>query len=205
LYKSVESDADSVFIVFGELFAFRRELIERIDENAAADDLEIALTIRKEGYRIRYSPDVEVREKVPSRQKEVRIQKTRRIFGILQAMVNNFHFFLNPKYGIYGLLIFPTHFFQMTFGPFLIFIFLALLIGKLSILLVNLPLLGTFLAVAFFVFLILYFSVGFVKKVVSLGYNFLATEAFMIIALVNLVRGKKYGVWEKITSTRDEA
>jgi len=129
VYKSLESDADSVFIVFGELFAFRKELMERIDEDAAADDLEIALTIRKEGYRIKYSPDVEVREKLPSKQKEVRIQKTRRIFGIVQAMMNNFHFFLNPKYGIYGLLIFPTHFLQMTVGPFLVFVSLGFLIG----------------------------------------------------------------------------
>ena len=97
VYKSLESGADSVFIVFGELFAFRKELIDRIDEDAVADDLEIALTIRKKGYRIRYSSDVEVKEKVPSRQKEVRIQRTRRIFGIVQAMVNNFHFFFELK------------------------------------------------------------------------------------------------------------
>jgi len=205
VYKSLESEADSVFIVFGELFAFRRELIEGIDEDAAADDLEIALTIRKKGYKIRYSPEVEVKEKVPSGQKEVRIQKTRRIFGIVQAMMNNFSFFLNPKYGIYGLLIFPTHFLQMTLGPFLVFASLVLLIGKLCILLASSPVLGTVLLVSFFVFLILYFSLGFVKKAVSVGYNFLATEAFMIIALVNLVRGKKYGVWEKIASTRDGA
>jgi len=203
VYKSLESDADSVFIVFGELFAFRKELIERIDEDAAADDLETALTIRKKGYRIKYSPNVEVKEKVPSRLKEIKIQKTRRIFGIVQAMMNNFHFFLNPRYGIYGLLIFPTHFLQMTLGPFLVFASLILLIVGLCLIPVSLQLVGTVLLVSSFVFFILYFSVGFVKKAVSLGYNFLATEAFMIIALVNLVRGKKYGVWEKIASTRD--
>jgi len=205
LYKFLESEADSVFIVFGELFAFKKELIEAIDEDAAADDLEIAMTIRKKGYKIRYSPDAEVKEKVPSRQKEVKIQKTRRIFGILQAMRNNFHFFLNPKYGVYGLLIFPMHFFQMTLGPFLVFATLAILIGKLCMIVAGLPLLGIILLISSFVLLILYFSVGFVKNVISLGYNFLAIETFMIIALVNLVRGKKYSVWEKIASTRNRA
>ena len=207
VYKSLESGADSVFIVFGELFAFRKELIDRIDEDAAADDLEIALTIRKKGYRIKYSSDVEAKEKVPSRQKEVRIQRTRRIFGIVQAMVNNFHFFLNPRYGLYGLLIFPTHFFQMTLGPFLVFSSLVFLIEKLGTMVFeNLrPLLGTAVLITSLVLLILYFSVGLIKKAVSLGYNFLATEAYMIIALVNLVRGKKYNVWEKIASTRDGA
>jgi len=204
LYKSLESDADSVFIVFGELFAFRKELIDRIDEDAAADDLEIALTIRKKGYRIRYSSDVEAKEKVPSRQKEVRIQRTRRIFGIVQAMVKNFHFFLNPRYGVYGMLIFPTHFFQMTLGPFFVFTLLILLIEKLCMIsFVNLQLLGLPLLVASLVLLILHFSVGFLEKAVSLVCNFLATEAYMIIALVNLIRGKKYNVWEKMTSTRN--
>ncbi len=205
LYKFLESGVDSVFIVFGELFAFRRDLIERINEDAASDDLEIALSIRKKGYKIRYSPDAEVKEKVPSAQKEVRIQKTRRIFGIVQAMINNFDFFLNPRYGTYGLLIFPTHFLQMTLGPFLVFSFLFLLLGKLCLLSINLPLLPIVLLVSSLALLILYFSVGFVRNAVSLGYNFLATEAFMIVALVNLARGKKYSVWEKIASTRERA
>lgn len=205
VYKSLESGADSVFIVFGELFAFRRDLIEGIDEDAASDDLEIALSIRKKGYNIRYSPDAEVKEKVPSAQKEVRIQKTRRIFGIVQAMINNFDFFLNPRYGIYGLLIFPTHFIQMTLGPFLVFASLVLLLAKLYLLFASLLLLPIVLLVSSLALLILYFSVGFVKNVVSLVYNFLATEAFMIMALVNLARGKKYSVWEKIASTRERA
>ena len=67
------------------------------------------------------------------------------------------------------------------------------------------PLLGTAVLITSLVLLILYFSVGLIKKAVSLGYNFLATEVYMIIALVNLVRGKKYNVWEKIASTRDGA
>lgn len=204
IYKFLEAEADSVFIVFGELFAFRKELIEKINEEATADDLEIALNIRKKGYKINYCPDVEVKEKIPSRKREIRIQKIRRIFGIIQAMANNFHFFLNPKYGVYGLLIFPTHFFQMTLGPFFFFFTMFSLIGKLCILLVNLPLLRISFIISFSVLIFLYFSSGFVKKIILLGYNFLMIEAFTIIALVNFIRGKKYHIWEKLESTRDQ-
>jgi cellulose synthase/poly-beta-1,6-N-acetylglucosamine synthase-like glycosyltransferase len=206
LYKSLESKADSVFIVFGELFAFRRELVDRIDENAVADDLEIALTIRGKNYKIIYSPDVKVREKVPSSQREVRAQKTRRIFGIIQAMIKNLQFFLNPRYGLYGLLIFPMHFIQMTLGPFLVFIFLTIFIEKLFVMVVGNfgPLLGaSVLLISLTLLLASYLSLATVRKGASFGYNFLATQLYMIIALVNFIRGKKYSVWEKITSTRD--
>ena len=204
MYKSSESAADSVFIVFGELFAFRRHLIDRIDEDAAADDLEIAMTIRKKGYRIKYNSDVEVKEKLPSGQKEVRIQKTRHIFGIIQAMVKNSYFFLNPRYGLYGMLIFPTHFLQMTLGPFLVFSSLAILLWKLGLIVfTGFPVTVIAVLITFSALSLLYLTGGLVKKVASLGYNFFATEVYIIVALINLMRGKKYNVWAKISSTRD--
>lgn len=206
LYKVLESSTDSVFMVSGKLFVFRRELIVQVAEDAAADDLEIALTIRSKNHRIIYSSGVEVKEKVPSSQSQVRAQKTRRIFGIIQAMINNFYFFLNPRYGLYGLLIFPTHFIQIALEPFLVFIFLTIFVEKLVVLVAGSfgPLLGAFiLLISLAVLLISYLSLTVIRKGVSFGYNFLATQLYMIIALVNFVRGKKYNVWEKITSTRD--
>jgi biofilm PGA synthesis N-glycosyltransferase PgaC len=206
IYKSLESRTDSVFIVFGELFAFRRGLVDQIDENAAADDLQIAMAIRKKNYKIKYSPDVTVKERVPSSQKEVRTQKARRIFGIVQAMKKNFDFFLNPSYGAYGLLIFPTHFLQLTLGPFLIFSCLFLLIQKLGIMILGnpQPLIGAaVLALSLLLLSILCFLLSLVRKIASFVYNLLATQVYVIIALVNFARGKEYSVWEKIASTRE--
>lgn len=206
LYKNLESKADSVFIVFGELFAFRRDLIDKVDEDAAADDLSIALSIRSKNYRIVYSPDVQVVERVPNCESEVRAQKTRRVFGIAQAMTKNFYFFLNPRYGIYGMLIFPTHFIQITVGPFLVFSFLAVLVGKLYVTIAGNfePLVGAaLLSVICGLFILLYFLSSVIRKAFSFGYNFLATQLYIVIALANLARGKKFSVWEKISSTRE--
>jgi cellulose synthase/poly-beta-1,6-N-acetylglucosamine synthase-like glycosyltransferase len=205
IFKDLESKTDSVFIVFGELFAFRRELVDRVDEDAAADDLSIALTIRKKNYRIVYSPDVEVTERIPSSHREVRTQKTRRIFGITQAMTRNLSFFLNPKYSLYGMFIFPIHFIQITLGPFLVFAFLTLLVAKLSTFIVwNFGLLA---GAATFGILLLFslvsYSLNPVRKVFSFAYNFLATQVYIMIALVNLAQGRDYSVWEKISSTRE--
>ena len=205
MYKTLESNTDSVFIVFGELFAFRKELINKVDENAAADDLEMAITIRKKNYKIKYAPDLKVKEKIPDSQKEVRIQKTRRIFGIIQALVKNSSLFMNPKYKLYGLLIFPTHFLQMTAGPFLIFSSLALLVAKfLGVIseIFNPLLMASTLFFSFILLLVLYFLLDRIKVIISIGYNFLATQVYIIIALVDFLRGKKRHIWEKIPSTR---
>jgi len=204
VYKTLESNVDSVFFTSGKLFAFRKKLINQIDENAAADDLEMALLIRRRKYKIEYAPEIKVTEKTPATQTEARIQRVRRAFGVLQAMWRNMVFLFNPKYGSYGLIIFPTHFLQMTFQPFLIFsllIFMAIkmvrIVGYVNV--TGLYFVGIFLCVFLF-FLLL--SKQF-RKICSIGFNFLATQLYIILAIFDFVRGKTYRVWKKVSSTRD--
>lgn len=130
VYSNLESNVDSVFFCSGKLFAFRKMLISKIDENAAADDFEIASSIRRRNSKIKYAPDIKIIEKPPTSRKERKIQRVRRAFGILQAMRKNIVFLFNPKYGSYGLVIFPTHFLRMTLLPFLIFYLLIVMTIK---------------------------------------------------------------------------
>jgi len=204
-YKSLESRTDSVFVVFGELFAFRKDLISSIDERTAADDLEIAVTIRKRNFKIKYAPNIIVKEKLPDNRREVKTQKVRHILGILQVMTKNIDLFWNPKYGLYGLLIFPTHFLQMTIGPFLCFLVTGLFcmnIVKFAMMLLNPIFIIVLLAIVAVLFAFLYHASSKVRHVTSFFYDFFALQVYVIIAVLSLTKKRDDHVWEKISSTR---
>ncbi len=203
VYKTLESDIDSVFIVFGELFAFRRTLIDKIDEDAISDDLEIAFTVRRKGRKIKYAYDVEVTEKIPSSEKETRIQRTRRAFGILQVMNKNRNMLFNPKFGSYGLLIFPTHYLQLTILPFLILFLFGFSLFHIAELVVGLDSVETMWSAIFVVLLSASLSLAKIRQIFMVGLNFLFTQFHIILALIDIARGKSYRLWEKISSTRD--
>lgn len=203
VFKTLESNVDSVFFASGKLFAFRKTFVTEINEDTAADDLEIALTIRKK-CRVKYAPDIEVVEKTPATEAETRIQRVRRAFGVLQSMRRNSIFLFNPKYGAYGLVIFPTHFLQMTLLPFMIFylaiitmIRIILIVGHLDA--TSLFLAGTFICILFCLLLLS----RKIRTISSIGYKFLATQFYIILAIIDLLRGKSYRVWEKVSSTRE--
>jgi len=205
VYKNLESNSDSVFIVFGELFAFRKALVTRIDEDAVSDDLEIAFTIRKKNYRIRYAPEVKVVEKIPESSEETRVQRTRRAFGILQSMKKNIDVLGNPKYGLYGVFIFPIHFVQMTIIPFFVLCLLFILPVKIAELLLTIDQVFIVPLLLFAVFGLFIISFTKAREIVLVGYNFLATQLYVIIALVDLMRGKSYRIWRKASTTRAES
>ena len=205
LYKKLESNSDSVFMVSGKLFAFRKVLVCKINEEIAADDLEIAMSIRKRGYKIKYADDIEVMEKVPDNQKELKTQKTRRAFGIIQVMMNNFDIFINPKYGIYGLLIFPMHFIRMTIAPFFIFLSSTLLIANFIKMILEIRIISTMIILIILIITLALTHCLFLdrmKRIWLFVYNFYATQTYIILALLNLLTGKDYHIWKKVSSTR---
>lgn len=203
VYKRLESEVDSVFIVFGELFAFRRALIDKIDENVASDDLEIAFNVRRKGKKIKYVPNVEVIEKIPSSNKETRVQRTRRAFGIIQVMNKNRNILFNSKFGFYGSVIFPVHFVQLTILPFLIFFllgfYLFLILSFITGLIYAEPLWFAVLLILFSASLLL----AKIRQIFLIGFNFMLTQFHIILALIDVFRGKSYRLWEKASSTRD--
>jgi len=207
LYKKLESNSDSVFIVSGKLFAFRKVLVCKINEEIAADDLEIAMSIRKRGYKIKYADDINVMEKVPDNKMELKTQKTRRAFGIIQVMMKNFDIFINPKYGIYGLLIYPIHFIRMTITPFLIFLSSTFLIVNFIKMILEIGIISTMIILIILIITITlthYFFLDKMKSILLFVYNFFATQVYIILALHNFITGKDYHIWKKIASTRME-
>ena len=114
----LESRIDSTIIAHGPFTAFRRSLLQKIDEDSLADDSELSLKIRRQGYRSILNPEVIFYEKTSEEGREE--QKTRRASGLIRLMWRNKTLFLNPKYGLYGLLIFPFNFTAIVILPLLL-------------------------------------------------------------------------------------
>jgi cellulose synthase/poly-beta-1,6-N-acetylglucosamine synthase-like glycosyltransferase len=114
----LESRIDSTIIAHGPFTAFRRRLLQRIDDDSLADDSELSLKIRKQGYRSILNPEVIFYEKTSEEGRAE--QKTRRASGLVRLMWRNKTLFLNPRYGLYGLVIFPFNFTAIVILPLLL-------------------------------------------------------------------------------------
>jgi len=122
-----ESKIDSTLIAHGPFTAFRRELFRPIDEDSLADDSEISIKIRKQGYRCILNSDIIFYEKTSEEGREE--QKIRRASGLIRLLWRNKTLFLNPKYGKYGLIVFPFNFFVMIILPIILSPLLLLLVA----------------------------------------------------------------------------
>lgn len=114
----LESRIDSTIIAHGPFTAFRRRLVQNIDEDSLADDSELSLKIRRQGYRSILNPAVLFYEKTSEEGRAE--QKTRRASGLVRLMWRNKSLFLNPKYGLYGLLVFPFNFAAIVALPLIL-------------------------------------------------------------------------------------
>jgi cellulose synthase/poly-beta-1,6-N-acetylglucosamine synthase-like glycosyltransferase len=71
----------------GYLFAIRRSLVERVPEDALAEDAVISHLVAQRGYRIRYAPQALVSVKYPSTYRDWLRQKVRSAGGYAQEYV----------------------------------------------------------------------------------------------------------------------
>lgn len=71
----------------GYLFAFRRELVERVPEDALAEDGVISHLVAQQGYRVRYAPDALVYVGYPTTYRDWLRQKVRSAGGYAQRWI----------------------------------------------------------------------------------------------------------------------
>jgi len=128
--RAAESNLDSTYL-FNPFCAFRKELIEPVDVRSVADDAELALKIRKKGYRTVYAPEAIAYESSPTSLRERVTQKSRRAQGHIRLIFQNLGVLFNPRFGKFGLVIFPANFFMMILSPWILL--LATFLGLLSI------------------------------------------------------------------------
>ena len=124
----LETLFDSCFVC-GELFAFRRYLIQKLNEKTLGDDLDASVQVRGKGYKVVFQPLAIVYEKQPQTLTDFKLQKIRRTIVIIRG-VFKFLKFNNLKYNF----IFFSHRFLPVISPFLtILVFVSLLCINLYI------------------------------------------------------------------------
>jgi len=116
-----ESSLDSVSFLSGELCAFRKSVLGKLEENIINDDRFILLKTRSVGLRCVCEPLARVYEGTPAGFSAQIIQKRRTTTGAIQGTVRFKHLLLKPKYGFFGMLILPSYLFRVILLPFLLF------------------------------------------------------------------------------------
>jgi len=191
-----ESKFDSASFWSGELCAFRKSFLERLEEDIINDDRYILLKIRSKGYRCISETLSHVYEKDAEDVLGQINHKRRTTAGTIQGTLRFKHMFCNPKYGLFGMLIFPAHFFRVVLlpillliievlSPFAIFVFLSSFTG------------AVWLAVAVIVLTIL--------SVFNKGRRLLSSLCYGVFVQIGVIGGiidyilKRQGVlWKKI-------
>jgi len=115
-----ESRIDSASFWSGELCAFRKSVLERLDEDIINDDRYILLKTRSKGYRCISEPSSYVFEKDAENVVGQITHKRRTTAGTIQGTLRFKQMLFNPKYGLFGMLIFPAHFLRIILLPVLL-------------------------------------------------------------------------------------
>jgi cellulose synthase/poly-beta-1,6-N-acetylglucosamine synthase-like glycosyltransferase len=188
--RAAESNLDSTYL-FNPFCAFRKDLIEPVDARSVADDAELALKIRKKGYRTVYSPEAIAYESSPVSLRERIKQKSRRAQGHIRLIFQNMSLLLNPKYGKFGLVIFPANFFMMILSPWLI-----LLTAILGLLLVG-AFLGFLYAVICCVLIVCMTVFAYVTSKPKVLAGFIDAQLNLVVGLFKLVFAGPDFMWYK--------
>ena len=99
----------------GELCAFRRELVLRLDEDTLADDMNVALQVRRQGYRVVIVPEARFSERRTGEATELLETKSRRAAGGIQELLRFRGMMFSRQHGLFGMLILPSA--MLTYLP----------------------------------------------------------------------------------------
>jgi len=118
-----ESNLDSTIIAHAtSLLAYRKVAVVDVDPNSLNDDAEEFVLIRKKGYRTVIDAQVVSEEELPETFRKRRLQKDRRAAGTIKVLLQNLSILFNPKFGLYGLVVFPIDIFLLVISPILLFV-----------------------------------------------------------------------------------
>jgi len=201
MLRSLEGQVDSTTFLSGELCAFRKELISKVDDNSIADDVNIAIKIRKRGYRTICDPNAKFIEKVPASYEDFFTQKVRRAIGGIRETIRFRKMIFNPRFGLYGMLILPTRFMYTLLSPFVLFSCLISLMYFFLRTNAFCLLLNPYVAFSFLFgsMLMVIFRKSFLVKALTM---FLITEFVLLQAFVKHSFTNFDLKWEKVESTR---
>ena len=198
----------------GEINAWRKGIVEA-DTSSLAEDLDMAISIRKQGYKIGYEPKALVYEAGPTTKEEQIVQKKRTTIGTIQNFFKHKKYLWIPK-DKYSAFIFPSHKTLQLFSPFLLIICILSIIGLLFMQefygLMVFFFIGLIICVLSFLLLTKQLStikikeekirISPIKKISNLLYYVFLHEWIILLAWRDFIF-KRYSVlWDKAESTR---
>ena len=193
-----ESVLDTTPIFHGEISCYRRQLLDKISNNSMADDSELAVKVRRRGYRAIYDATAVFYEYAPPTIKSRFNQKVRRGQGLIQLFLREWHCLFNPKYGKFGTIILPAEFFMHVISPSVLFALILCAIYELITL--NLHFI-----IAIGIFLLLAGIVLSLKRinVVNFAVSFLSSQFILLVSLLYQIVGRSQHKWRKIAEIRE--
>jgi cellulose synthase/poly-beta-1,6-N-acetylglucosamine synthase-like glycosyltransferase len=196
-----ESVLDSTPIFRGELTIVRNNLFKQIEvgtESAWADDSEIAVKIRKLGYRAIMDPKARFYEFAPPTLESRKKQKSRRGLGLIRLFLTNWRIITNPfKYGGYTLIC-ASNLFYLIISPVLVFLIPVLFMWML----LDFSVIITLYLALLLVGLLFAQYVLFKNKIGQFIYSFLHSQFALLTSLPFIV--SKNTKWSQITEVRDK-
>lgn len=200
--KERESTLDSIVGMNGNIAVIRKNVLEKVElnKNAIAEDFELSVCIRKMGYRVIYEPEAYSWKMAPKYLKDLILQKERRSIGTIQTLVRHKRMLFNPRFGIYGMLILPSHKLFPMLSPF----FLIAAFILLTIMYTNVA------SIVFLIFLIFILGSIIISKLdikkstlTFLPVHLLTVVMSIVFAWINYLRGNYSVTWRKAESTRE--
>lgn len=193
-----ESILDTTPIFHGEISCYRRSLLEEVSEDSMADDSELAVKMRKKGYRAIYDPTAVFYEYAPPTFKSRFTQKVRRGQGLIQLFLREWRLLFNARYGKFATIIFPAEFFMHVISPLLLLAFIVYVVYELITL--NLyPIIGVGV-----ILLLASLALALRKiNVVNFAVSFLNSQFILLVSLFYQLTGRRQHKWQKIEEIRE--
>ena len=192
--RLAESIVDSTPDMKGELLAFRREIGlklqpgETLPDNTGFD-MAISYAARRLGWRAILDPDAVVYEYVPTTLRDRITVQIRRGTTFAGALWINRSMILNPRFGIFGLLIVPSRFLMLILFPWM------LIIGGASLFFASLydPFLGLL------VLLLLGLGLA-IRRIRYTLFSFIISQFALAVATIRLLRGRSSQLINTVSS-----
>ena len=186
-----ESRHGSAVVPHGQLMLIRRSCGVMPRSSVRADDIDIALRLRRAGHKVQFEPQLQYVE-FGEREKKIRRNTyVRRAEAAIEVFLMFFkEFFLRPRHGFFGLVAFPLEFSLYCIQPFL-FLALFLLGPLIALMIFGWP--GALFGAALFVITLLLFK------------NLIQMEGYLILSMINVLRRRRAPLansWE--TSRKDQ-
>ena len=207
-----EAAVDSACLFHGEINAWRKDLVAAADTEIISEDLDMAIRIRRQGYKIEYEPDARVYEPTAGTASGQIVRRKKVSTGTMLCIIKHLDYFVLPR-DLYSLLIFPSHKGLTMLSPFLLLAIpvLYLAAGDMRLTLVHLALTAVVFGLLLGLLLLLRArllpragrttGIGW-GSLPRITYYTLLNEYLVLWAWIDLVRGSYTVLWDRAESTR---